>query len=357
MTIPRRHVLQLVAAATLLTSPRMARADDYPSRPITVIVPFSAGGPLDITGRMIAAKMQQTLGQPIVIENVGGAGGSIGVGRGARAVPDGYTLTMGIWSTHVVNPVLYDLSYDVEKDFEPIAPITDGPLVICARKDFPANDLKELIAWLKANPDKATSSDAGVGSPQHVFGVLFQQVTGTRFQFVHYRGGGQAMQDLVTGHVDLSFSDAISALTQVQGGTIKTYAVMSKKPAARRTANSERRRSGVARLLRLGVERHLGAERHAEGHHRQAQCRGRRCRGRPDHPRAAHRARTRAVSARANDAASARHAAADRNREMVAHHQGRGHPRRIGQPAVWPAGSMWTGAHPDSRRHLTCHRA
>ncbi len=228
MRIPRRHFLQLAAAATLLPAPRMARADDYPSRPITVIVPFSAGGPLDITGRMIAAKMQQTLGQPIIIENVGGAGGSIGVGRGARAAPDGYTLTMGIWSTHVVNPVLYDLSYDVEKDFEPIAPITDGPLVICARKDFPANDLKELIAWLKANPDKATSSDAGVGSPQHVFSVLFQQVTGTRFQFVHYRGGGQAMQDLVTGHVDLSFSDAISALTQVQGGTIKTYAVMSK---------------------------------------------------------------------------------------------------------------------------------
>ena len=228
MTIPRRHFLQLAAVATLLPSPKMARADDYPSRPITVIVPFSAGGPLDITGRMIAAKMQQTLGQPIVIENVGGAGGSIGVGRGARAAPDGYTLTMGIWSTHVVNPVLYDLNYDVEKDFEPIAPITDGPLVICARKDFPANDLTELIAWLKANPDKATSSDAGVGSPQHVFSVLFQQVTGTRFQFVHYRGGGQAMQDLVTGHVDLSFSDAISALTQVQGGTIKTYAVMSK---------------------------------------------------------------------------------------------------------------------------------
>src|ERR1700724_1273307 len=118
MTIPRRHVLQLVAAGVLLPSARTARADDYPSRPITVIVPFSAGGPLDITGRMVAAKMQQTLGQPIVIENVGGAGGSIGVGRGARAVPDGYTLTMGIWSTHVGNPVLYHLSYDVETYFD-----------------------------------------------------------------------------------------------------------------------------------------------------------------------------------------------------------------------------------------------
>ena len=328
MTIPRRHVLQLVAAAALLPSARAARADDYPSRPITVIVPFSAGGPLDITGRMIAAKMQQTLGQPIVIENVGGAGGSIGVGRGARAVPDGYTLTMGIWSTHVVNPVLYDLSYDVEKDFEPIAPITDGPLVICARKDFPANDLKELIAWLKANPDKATSSDAGVGSPQHVFGVLFQQVTGTRFQFVHYRGGGQAMQDLVTGHVDLSFSDAISALTQVQGGTIKTYAVMSKNRLPERTANSERRRSWAcpASTTRCGA-----ASGRQKAHPRpiidKLNAAVVAAVDDPDRSRAAHRARTRAVSARANDAASARHAAADRNREMVAHHQGGGHPR------------------------------
>src|SRR5258708_38648417 len=128
MKIPRRHFLRLAGAVTLLASPPMARADDYPSRPITVIVPFSAGGPLDITGRMITAKMQQTLGQPIIIENVGGARGSIGVGRGARAAPDGDTRTMGIWSTHVVNPMLYDLSYDGEKDFEPIAPITAGPL-------------------------------------------------------------------------------------------------------------------------------------------------------------------------------------------------------------------------------------
>ena len=328
----------------------MARADDYPSRPITVIVPFSAGGPLDITGRMIAAKMQQTLGQPIIIENVGGAGGSIGVGRGARAAPDGYTLTMGIWSTHVVNPVLYDLSYDVEKDFEPIAPITDGPLVICARKDFPANDLKELIAWLKANPDKATSSDAGVGSPQHVFSVLFQQVTGTRFQFVHYRGGGQAMQDLVTGHVDLSFSDAISALTQVQGGTIKTYAVMSKNrlPGAPQIPDVDE--AGLPGFYDFGVERHLGAQGHAQSHHRQAQCRGRRCRGRSDHPRAAYRARTRAVSARSDDAASARRAAANRNREMVAHHQSRGHQGRIKRPET--SSASWH-VDPDNRCHLT----
>ena len=220
----------LLAAAMLACCGAAGPADaqSFPSRPITIVVPYPAGGVTDNLVRLLAERMKISLGQSIVVENIGGGGGTIGVDRVSRAAPDGYTLTMGIWSTHVVNPVLYDLSYDVEKDFEPIAPITDGPLVICARKDFPANDLKELIAWLNANPDKATSSDAGVGSPQHVFGVLFQQVTGTRFQFVHYRGGGQAMQDLVTGHVDLSFSDAISALTQVQGGTIKTYAVMAK---------------------------------------------------------------------------------------------------------------------------------
>jgi tripartite-type tricarboxylate transporter receptor subunit TctC len=225
MRIPRRHVLQLVAAAALSPSPRMARADDYPSRPITVIVPFSAGGPLDITGRMIAAKMQQTLGQPIIIENVGGAGGSIGVGRGARAVPDGYTLTMGIWSTHVVNPVLYDLSYDVEKDFEPIAPITDGPLVICARKDFPANDLKELIAWLKANPDKASVGIAGVGATGHLTGISFQKETGTKFQFVPYRGNAPAMTDLLAGQIDFMIEPSSNFKSLVAAGSIKPFAI------------------------------------------------------------------------------------------------------------------------------------
>ena len=300
--------------------------------------------------------MQQTLGQPIVIENVGGAGGSIGVGRGARAAPDGYTLTMGIWSTHVVNPVLYDLSYDVEKDFEPIAPITDGPLVICARKDFPANDLKELIAWLKANPDKATSSDAGVGSPQHVFSVLFQQVTGTRFQFVHYRGGGQAMQDLVTGHVDLSFSDAISALTQVQGGTIKTYAVMSKSrlPGAPQIPSvDEAGLPGFYDLVWSGIWAPKGT------------------------PKAIIDKLNAAVVAAVDDP-TIRERLTALGRVLFPREQmtpqvlatlqrteiekwwpiikGRGHPRRIGQSAV-VGGSMWTGAEPDVRRHLPRHRA
>lgn len=226
MTIRRRQLLQLGGAVLLL--PRMARADAYPSHPITIIVPFAAGGPLDISGRVLAASMQRTLGQTVIVENVGGAAGSIGLARVARAEPDGYTLGLGIWTTHVVNGALYDLSYDVQKDFAPVALYTDGPLILVARKSLPADNLTELIAWLKANPDKATAGTAGVGSPQHVFGVLFENVTDTRFQFAHYRGGGQVTQDLVGGQIDLVFSDAITALPQIRAGTIKAYAVMAR---------------------------------------------------------------------------------------------------------------------------------
>ena len=230
MKLPRRYFLQY--AAVLASLPKIARAQTYPSRPITIIVPFAAGGPLDISGRVLAAHMQQTLGQPIIVENVGGAAGSIGLARLARAEPDGYTLGLGIWTTHVVNAALYDLSYDVQKDFAPVALYTDGPLILVSRKTLPANNLKELIGWLKANPDKATAGTAGVGSPQHVFGVLFENVTGTHFQFAHYRGGGQATQDLVGGQIDIVFSDAITALPQIKAGNIKAYAVMAKNRMA-----------------------------------------------------------------------------------------------------------------------------
>jgi tripartite-type tricarboxylate transporter receptor subunit TctC len=232
MRMPRRRFLQFAGAATLAPLSRSARAEEYPSHPITIIVPFAAGGPLDISGRILAAKMQQTLGQPVIVENVGGAAGSIGLGRVARAMPDGYTLGLGIWTTHVVNGALYALPYDVQKDFEPVGLYTDGPLILVARKTLPANNLQELIAWLKANPDKATAGTSGVGSPQHVFGVLFENVTGTRFQFAHYRGGGQATQDLVAGQIDLVFSDVITALPQIRAGNIKAYAVMAKSRMA-----------------------------------------------------------------------------------------------------------------------------
>jgi tripartite-type tricarboxylate transporter receptor subunit TctC len=172
--------------------------------------------------------MRASLGQTVVIENVTGAGGSIGTGRVARAAPDGYTLVIGIWTTHVVNGAIYALQYDVLNDFEPVALLANNPQVIVAKKSMPANDLKGLIAWLKLNPDKASAGTAGVASPQHVLGVFFQSATGTRFQFVHYRGGGPATQDLVAGQIDLIIGDQVTSLPQIRSGNIKAYAVTNK---------------------------------------------------------------------------------------------------------------------------------
>jgi tripartite-type tricarboxylate transporter receptor subunit TctC len=210
------------AAALLVLSP-IARAQTYPSRPITLIVPFPAGGSTDAVGRIVAERMRASLGQAVVIENVGGAGGSIGVGRVARAAPDGYTLDIGQWDTHVANGATFALSYDVVKDFEPIALLSSNPFLILAKKAVPADDLKGLVAWLKANPDKASQAIPTAGS--HVAGLLFQKETGTRFAFVPYRGGGPAMQDLVAGQIDLMIIQAAVALPQVRAGAVKAYAV------------------------------------------------------------------------------------------------------------------------------------
>jgi len=180
-------------------------AQPYPSHPITLIVPFGAGGPVDTLARTLTDAMRTSLGQAVIIENVTGASGTIGVGRAVRAAPDGYTVSIGNWPSHVVNGAIYALPYDVLKDFEPVARLPSNPYVIVARKDLPASNLKELIAWLKANPDKATQGTAGPGSGQHVSGVYFQNVTGTRFQFVPYRAGSsEIMRDLLSGHIDLS---------------------------------------------------------------------------------------------------------------------------------------------------------
>jgi tripartite-type tricarboxylate transporter receptor subunit TctC len=229
MKLRRRNFLHLAAgAAALPTLPRVAAALDYPTRPITIVVPFSAGGPLDTLTRIVADRMRRFLGQSIVIENVTGAAGSIGTGRVARAAPDGYTLLAGIWSTSVVNPVVYALPYDVINDFAPVALMADNPQIIVGRKGLPADDLKGLIAWLKANPDKGLAGTAGVGSPQHVFGVFFEQATDTRFQFVHYRGAAPAMQELVAGRLDFIISDQVTALPQISTGAVKAYAVTTK---------------------------------------------------------------------------------------------------------------------------------
>jgi tripartite-type tricarboxylate transporter receptor subunit TctC len=228
MKLPRRPFLQLGAgAAALPAASRIAWAETYPSRAITVIVPFAAGGPVDTLARIVMDRMREILGQPIIIEDITGAAGSIGVGRVAHAVPDGYTLSIGIWSTHVVNGMVYKLSYDMLNDFAPIALLTDNAQIIVCRKTMPADNLQQLITWLEANPDKALAGSAGVGSPPHVFGILFQKATGARFGFLHYRGTALAMEDLVAGRIDLIISDQVTALAQIRAGTIKPYAVTS----------------------------------------------------------------------------------------------------------------------------------
>ena len=223
----KRLVIAFAVAVATFSSGG-AGAQTYPSRPITLIAPFPAGGPLDTIARIIADPMRESLGQPVVIENVAGAGGNLGVGRLARAEPDGYTIGIGQWSTHVVNPVTYTLPYNVQTDFEPVALLTITPQLIIARKDFPAADIKDLIAWLKANPDKATAATVGAAGGAQVSALYFQKETGTQFRFVPYRGGGPAVQDMVSGQVDLMFDQAANALGPVRGGTIKAYAVMSK---------------------------------------------------------------------------------------------------------------------------------
>jgi tripartite-type tricarboxylate transporter receptor subunit TctC len=220
----------LLMAAGIGCASAAAKAQIYPSRPISIIVPFPAGGPSDTLARIMAERVRLSLGQPVIIENVTGASGSIGVGRVARAASDGYTLSLGNWPTHVINGAVYALSYDVMNDFELVALLVTNPHLIVARKTMPANTLSELIAWLKANPDKASQGTSGPGSAIHVAGVFFQQATGTRFQFVPYRGAAPAMQDLVAGQIDLMMDLASNSLPQVRAGNIKAYAVTAASP-------------------------------------------------------------------------------------------------------------------------------
>ncbi len=227
MTKLRVILFALVAVCCAGVVAEPAAAQVYPSRPITVIVPVPPGGVADPIARILADHLSAQLGQAMVIENVTGAGGSIGVARAARAAPDGYTLSIGNWLSHVGASAVYPVSYDVLKDFAPVSLLTVSPVLVIAKSNFPANDLKEMIAWLKANPDQASAATVGVGSAAHVSGAYFQKVTGTRFHFVPYRGGGPAMQDLVGGQVDLQFAEGTTALPAVRSRQVKTYAVMA----------------------------------------------------------------------------------------------------------------------------------
>jgi tripartite-type tricarboxylate transporter receptor subunit TctC len=197
-----------------------------------MIVPFGAGGPADTLARVMAQHMGAALGQTVVVENATGAAGTLGVGRLVRSQADGYTIGLGNWGTHVLNGALYPLTYDLLSDLEPIALLPSEAMVVTARKDFPANTMQELIAWLKQNPDKATKGTSGVGGPGHIAGIFLQQQTGTRFQLIPYRGGGPAMQDVVAGQIDLAIAGASIATSLAQSGAVKAYAVASPKRLA-----------------------------------------------------------------------------------------------------------------------------
>ncbi len=222
-----KFVLAIVA---VLITPDMALAQTtYPARQISLVVGFAAGGPSDTIARVLAERLRQSLGQAVIVENVTGASGSIAVGRVVHAAPDGYTINLGFLGTHVINAAVYRLPYDPIGDLEPVAMIATNPNLIVARKTLPANNLTELIAWLKAHPGQATQGAGGIGTPAHVNGEMFQQMTGTKFQFVPYRGAAPAMQDLVAGQIDMMFDQFANALPQVRAGSIKVYAVTAKE--------------------------------------------------------------------------------------------------------------------------------
>jgi tripartite-type tricarboxylate transporter receptor subunit TctC len=224
----RREFLRLsTSAAAFLSTHARASTEDFPSRPITIVVGYAPGGPTDTRTRIMAEHMRRSVGQAVLVENVTGASGSIGTARVVRAAPDGYTLSSGDWSTHVINGAIYALPYDLLSDFEPVAPFSSTPLVIITKNAVPATDLTQLLAWLQANQYRVSFATSGAGSPSHASGLLLQKMTGIRFRFIPYRGGSQFLQDLVAGQVDLAFAAASNALPAIRDAKVRAYAVTS----------------------------------------------------------------------------------------------------------------------------------
>jgi tripartite-type tricarboxylate transporter receptor subunit TctC len=220
-------VLRMFAVAAALIAPTASvLADEYPSRAISLIVPFSAGGPTDTLGRILAERMTRTLGQTVLVENVTGAGGTIGNNKVIKAAPDGYTAMIGHIGTHVLAPAVQGLPTNYLNDFEPVAVVATNPEVIVSRNGFPAKNLQELVAFVKANPGKVSYGTGGPGTPSHVMAADFSQKVAP-LNIVHYRGSGPAMQDVIAGHVDLSFDQAATALTFARAGKVRAYAVTS----------------------------------------------------------------------------------------------------------------------------------
>src|SRR5882672_11354067 len=224
----RRAVL---AALMALLTFGGARAENFPSHPMTIIVPFAAGGPSDAMARILAERMKVTLGETLLIENVTGAGGSIGVGRAARSPPDGHTISFGHLGTHVANGAIYKLGYDLVTDLEPVVLLPSNPMIVVSKNAVPAKSLQELLAWLKARPEPATAGTAGAGSGSHIAGLYFENVTGIKLQYVPYRGTGPAMNDLVAGQIDLIVDQLSNSINQVRAGNIRAYAVTDTKRA------------------------------------------------------------------------------------------------------------------------------
>jgi tripartite-type tricarboxylate transporter receptor subunit TctC len=206
-----------------------AAAENYPSHPITIIVPFSAGGPSDAMARILAERMKVTLGEAVLVENVTGAGGSIGVGRAVRSPPDGYTISFGHLGTHVANGAIYKLGYDLVTDLEPVVRLPSNPMIVVSKNAVPATSLKELMAWLKARPTPATAGTAGAGSGSHIAALYFENITGIKLQYVPYRGTAPAMNDLVAGQIDIIVDQTSNSIGQVRAGNIRAYAITDEK--------------------------------------------------------------------------------------------------------------------------------
>jgi tripartite-type tricarboxylate transporter receptor subunit TctC len=225
-----RQLATVLAIALQATT--AAVASDYPSRAINMVVPLSAGGSTDVIARIMAPGMSKVLGQSVVVENIGGAGGTIGGARIAHAAPDGYTFGIGQWGTNVATGAIYPLTYDLMRDLEPIGLIATQPFLIIARKSMPANNLNELITWLRAHAGQATEGNAGIGSPSHVAGILFQKAVGANLILVPYRGAGETTQAVVAEQIDVMLNTPAVSMGLMRAGQIKVYAVTSKQRLA-----------------------------------------------------------------------------------------------------------------------------
>jgi tripartite-type tricarboxylate transporter receptor subunit TctC len=227
MEIAMRRII--LAALAALAFSGTALAENFPSHPITIVVPFSAGGPSDAMARILAERMKVTLGETLLVENVTGAGGSIGVGRAVRSPPDGYTISFGHLGTHVANGAIYKLGYDLVADLEPVVLLPSNPMIVVSKNAVPAKSLKELLEWLKSRPTPATAGTAGAGSGSHIAGLYFENVSGIKLQYVPYRGTAPALNDLVAGQIDIIIDQTSNSINQVRGGTIRAYAITADK--------------------------------------------------------------------------------------------------------------------------------